>query len=34
MTLLWSFLLLKEQGLKQRLPAAAVMVVGVILLAL
>jgi drug/metabolite transporter (DMT)-like permease len=33
MTLLWSFLFLKEQGLKQRLPAAAVMVIGAVLIA-
>ncbi|MBI5838966.1 MAG: DMT family transporter [Chloroflexi bacterium] len=34
MTMIWSFLLLKEHGLKQRLPASTVMVAGVILLAL
>lgn len=33
MTMLWSFLLLQEHGLKQRLPAAVLMVAGVILLA-
>lgn len=34
MTLLWSFLFLREQGLRQRLPASGVMVVGAILIAL
>ncbi len=34
MTLLWSFLFLKEHGLAQRLPASALMVAGAILLAL
>lgn len=34
MTVLWSFLFLKEYGLKQRLPASIVMVAGAILLAL
>lgn len=34
MTMLWSFLFLKEHGLKERLPASTVMVAGVILLAL
>ncbi|MEW6403403.1 MAG: EamA family transporter [Chloroflexota bacterium] len=34
MTMIWSFLFLKEHGLKQRLPASTVMVAGVILLAL
>lgn len=33
MTMLWSFLFLKERGLAQRLPASLVMVVGVILIA-
>lgn len=33
MTVLWSFLFLKERGLAQRLPASLVMVVGVILIA-
>lgn len=34
MTMFWSFLFLKEHGLKQRLPASIVMVAGAILLAL
>ena len=34
MTMLWSFLFLKEGGLKQRLPASAVMVIGSILIAI
>lgn len=34
MTLLWSFLFLKEKGLSQRLPASALMVTGAILLTL
>lgn len=34
MTMIWSFLFLKERGLKQRLPASIVMVIGAILLAL
>lgn len=33
-TLLWSFLFLKERGLAQRLPASMLMVIGVILIAL
>ncbi len=33
MTMLWSFLFLKERGLAQRLPASLVMVIGVILIA-
>ncbi len=32
MTMLWSFLFLKERGLAQRLPASMVMVIGVILI--
>lgn len=34
MTLLWSFVFLKEQGLSQRLPASAIMVAGAILITL
>lgn len=34
MTVLWSFLFLKERGLAQRLPASLVMVIGVILIAM
>ena len=34
LTLLWSFLFLKERGLAQRLPASLVMVIGVILIML
>lgn len=34
MTMLWSFLFLKERGLAQRLPASLVMVIGVILIML
>ncbi len=34
MTMIWSFLFLKEHGLKQRLPASTVMMTGAILLAL
>jgi drug/metabolite transporter (DMT)-like permease len=33
MTMVWSFLFLKERGLAQRLPASMVMVIGVILIA-
>lgn len=33
MTVLWSFLFLKERGLAQRLPASMMMVIGVILIA-
>lgn len=33
MTVIWSFLFLKEQGLAQRLPGSLVMVVGVVLIA-
>jgi len=32
MTMLWSFLFLKEHGLKQRLPASTVMVIGAVLI--
>ncbi|MBW7881897.1 MAG: DMT family transporter [Caldilineaceae bacterium] len=34
MTVLWAWLLLKEPGIRQRLPAAAVMVAGAILIAI
>ncbi len=34
LTLLWSYLFLREQGLRQRLPASLVMVIGAILIAL
>ncbi len=33
MTIIWSFLFLKERGIAQRLPASLVMVIGVILIA-
>jgi uncharacterized membrane protein len=32
MTMIWSFLFLKEHGLKQRLPASTVMVIGAVLI--
>lgn len=34
MTMIWSFLFLKERGLKQRLPASTVMVVGAVFITL
>src|SRR5919106_798949 len=34
MTMIWSFLLLKEHGLEQRLPASIVMVIGAVLIAI
>ncbi|MCK7519021.1 MAG: EamA family transporter [Ignavibacteriales bacterium] len=33
MTMVWSFLFLKERGLAQRLPASLVMIIGVVLIA-